>query len=212
MKLLVLVLLGLGSITGAAAQSDTLWVPYRGGMDLREGIYFDFRAYRLNAPSVPQDRLRDDQGLPVTDVRGTLSKLYFQPDSGALQAVRVDRLWGFCHNDVIYVNGGSGFYRIGLMGGLSHLVVEQSYVDWDPYGFGYPYGSRTRTALVHQLLHMETGAMLPFNASGMDQALGHDPVLQEEFRALPKKQRNSDEALFRFLRLYNERQPLLFPE
>jgi hypothetical protein len=43
-------------------------------------------------------------------------------------------------------------------------------------------------------------------------ALRHDPILLEEFQALPKKQRNSTEALFRFLRLYNERNPLLFPE
>ncbi len=205
-------LLWFGSFTVAVAQADTLWVPYRGGMDLREGIYFDFRAYRLNAPSVPQDRLRDDQGLPVTDFRSTLSKVYFKPDNGPEQAVRVDSLWGFCHNDVIYVNGGSGFYRIGLMGSISHLVVEQRYVYTDPYGLGYPYGSQTRTAMVHQLLDMETGAMLPFNAAGMDRALRQDPVLLEEFRALPKKQRNSDAALFRFLRLYNERRPLLFPE
>jgi len=45
----------------------------------------------------------------------------------------------------------------------------------------------------------------------MDEGLQHDPVLSEEFRALPKKQRNSTEALFRFLRMYNDRNPLTFP-
>jgi hypothetical protein len=73
-------------------------------------------------------------------------------------------------------------------------------------------GGVTRTVLVQQLLDMRTGRYLPFNASGMDEALQHDPVLSEEFRALPKKQRNSTEALFRFLRMYNDRNPLVFPQ
>ena len=66
--------------------------------------------------------------------------------------------------------------------------------------------------LLQQLIDMETGSVLPFNASGMDAALVHDPVLLEEFRSLRKKQTNRDETLFRFLRMYNERHPLLLPE
>lgn len=193
-----------------SAQADTLWVPYHGGMDLHDGVYTGFQAFRTNTPTVPIERLRDDQGLPVRDIRAVLSKLYFQPDSGARQVLKTAQLWGFCQNDVIYVGAGNGFYRIGMMGSLAHMVFEQSYRDWDPYM--YPYGGVTRTILAQQLVDMETGAFLPFTASGIDQALQHDAVLLEEFRALPKKQRNSDEALFRFLRLYNERHPLLFPE
>lgn len=192
------------------AQMDTLWVPYHGGMDLREGVYLDFNAFRLNSPSIPLERLRDDQGLPITDLRASLSRLQYVNDSGAVKKLRMDRLWGFCNNDAVYVGAGNGFYRIGLMGSLSHMVYEQNYRDWDPYMYGY--GTVTRTVLMHQLIDMETGQVLPFNASGLDAALGHDGVLQEEFRNLPKKQRNSDEALFRFLRLYNERHPLLFPQ
>lgn len=192
------------------AQADTLWVPYHGGMDLRDGIYTGFQAFRTNTPSVPIEKLRDDQGLPVRDIRAVLSKLYYQPDSGSRQVLKTAQLWGFCQNDVIYVGAGNGFYRIGMMGSLGHMVFEQSYRDWDPYM--YPYGGVTRTILAQQLVDMETGAFLPFTAAGIDQALQHDAVLLEEFRGLPKKQRNSDEALFRFLRLYNERHPLLFPE
>lgn len=194
----------------ASAQMDTMWVPYHGGMDLREGVYLDFISFRLNAPSVPLERLRDDQGLPVSDLRASLSKLQYENDSGAVKRLRMDRIWGFCNNDAVYVGAGNGFYRIGLMGSLSHMVYEQNYRDWDPYMYGY--GTVNRTVLMHQLIDMESGHVLPFNASGMDAALVHDGVLQEEFRNLPKKQRNSDEALFRFLRLYNERHPLLFPQ
>lgn len=195
--------------TGAKSQSGT---DYFAGMDLRDGIYAEFSAFRDNAPTVPLERLRDGQGLAIADLRGVSGKLFWQPDTGALQSLDLRRIWGFCQNDVVYIVAGNGFYRIGLMGSLSHLVVEQTYRDWDPYMYGYPMGGVSRSVLVHQLLDMRTGRLLPFNASGLDEGLQHDPVLSEEFRALPKKQRTGNEALFRFLRLYNDRNPLTFPD
>jgi len=194
----------------ASGQADTLWVPYQGGMDLRDGIYLDFRAFRMNTPSIPSSRILDQQGLPVSDLRTVLSRVHYRTDSGSIQKLRMDRIWGFCQNDVVHVAAGNGFYRIGLMGSLAHMVYEVNYRDWDPYLYGP--GTIVRTAVVQQVIDMETGRALPFTAAGMDAALAHDPVLQEEFRALPKKKRNSDEALFRFLRLYNQRRPLLLPQ
>ncbi len=207
-QLVAIALLALAH-PGLLAQSDTLWVPYQGGMDLRDGIYLDFRAFRLNSPSIPLAQVRDEQGLPVSDLRMALSRLSYRTDSGSVQKLRMDRIWGFCQNDVVYVAAGNGFYRIGLMGSLAHMIYEQSYRDWDPYLYGP--GTIVRTAIVQQIIDMETGRALPFTAAGMDAALVHDAVLQEEFRALGKKQRNSDEALFRFLRLFNQRHPLLLP-
>jgi hypothetical protein len=189
---------------------------YFGGMDLRDGLYQDFQAFRTNRPTVLLEDLRNAQDLPVTDVRRAAGKLHWRPDSGAVRTIDLNTIWGFCQNDVVYIGTSNGFYRIGLMGSLCHLVVEETYRDWNPYMVGYPYGSPygsvTRTVLVQQLLDMETGAYLPFNAAGMDTALLHDALLSDEFRNLPKKQRNSTEVLFRFLRLYNDRHPLAFPE
>jgi len=192
------------------AQQDSTWVVYYGGMELRDGVYRDFMAFRLNQPTIPIEDLRDEQGMAVRDIRRAVSKLYYQADGGERKMLRKENLWGFCQNNAIYIAAGNGFYRIGLMGSLGHMVYELSYRDWDPYM--YPYGGVTRTVLMQQVLDMRTGEFLPFNAGGMDRALGHDPILQEEFRALPKKQRNSTEALFRFLRLYNERNPLRIPQ
>ncbi len=197
-------------LSAAQAQVDTAWVQYYGGMELHDGVYANFKAFRSNAPTVRIEALSDDQGLAVRDIRRAVSKLYYQPDSGERKMIRKENLWGFCQNNAIYIAAGNGFYRIGLMGSLGHMVYELTYNDWDPYM--YPYGSVTRTAVMQQVLDMETGEFLPFTAAGMDRALVHDPVLQEEFRSLPKKQRNSSEALFRFLRLYNQRNPLRFPK
>ncbi len=192
------------------AQDTVQWVTYHGGMDLRDGVYFDFAAFRNNRPSVPIEKLQDDQGLPISDIRRVVSKLYWQPDTGSRQAIRMTGLWGFCQNDVVYIQAGNGFYRIGLMGSLAHMTYEQTVRDWDPYM--YRYGSMTRTYIVQQMLDMKSGRFLPFNAAGMDQALQHDTALLEEFRGMKKKERNSNEVLFRFLRLYNDRHMLEFPQ
>jgi hypothetical protein len=183
-----------------------------GRMELWEGVYADFHAFRNNRPTAPLEKLRDMQGLAVTDIRRASGKLVWNPDTGVQQVIDLRRIWGFCQNNVVYIGTTNGFYRIGLLGSLSHLVVEQTYRDWDPYMNGYMNGGVTRTVMVQQLLDMNTGQYLPFNASGMDKGLLHDAVLSEEFRAMPKRQRNSPEALFRFLRLYNDRNPLRFPE
>lgn len=209
MKRTLLFLMGLWWSQWTMAQVDTTWVVYQGGMELNDGLYVDFKAFRLNAPTYPIGQLRDDQGQPVIDIRRDVSKLHFQPDSGARQSLRKESIWGFCQNNAIYIAAGNGYFRLGQMGSLGHMVYEQNYRDWDP--FMYPGGSVTRTMIMQQVLDMRTGEFLPFNASGIDKALRHDPLLQEEFQGLSKKQRNSTEAHFRFLRLYNERNPLLFP-
>lgn len=208
------VLIGLVIALNIHAQSDNIpdqteWETYYGGFDLHDGVYADFNAFRYNRPTVPIEALRDDGG-PVTDIRRVVSKLVWQPDTGVQQIIRKEKLWGFCQNDAVYIAAGNGFYRIGLMGSLSHMMYEVTYRDWDPYM--YNTGTINRTVVVQQMLQMDTGEFLAFNAAGMDRALQTDPVLLEEFRSLSKKQRNSDEALFRFLRLYNERNPLRFPK
>jgi hypothetical protein len=192
----------------AFAQDDTLQVPWRAGMDLRPCAYADFRSFRADRPTCPLECLRDDQGLAIADLRTHLSRLYCTTDSGR---VRVDaqRLWGFCQNGVVYVAAGNGFYRIGLMGTLAHMVYEQSYRTWDPYFYGA--APVYTTVMQQQVIDMDSGRALPFTAAGMDAALAADPLLLEEFRSLPKRQRNQEGVLFRFLRLYNERHPLLFP-
>jgi len=208
--MLLLALFGALLSCQATAQQDTMWVPYQVGMAMREGVYFDSRAFRLNSPSVPMERITDDQGLAVSDLRGVLSRLRYLTDSGSVESLRMNRIWGFSQRGVVYVAAGNGFYRIGQMGSLAHMVYEQSYRDWDPWMYGP--GTVNRTVLVQQVIDMETGQALPFTAAGMRLALQHDPVLMAEFDALPKKARNSDEVLFRFLRMHNERHPLLFPE
>jgi hypothetical protein len=187
------------------SQPDSTWVPYVGGFDFREGIYADFQSFRLNAPMWPMNVLTDTEGRPITDLKKAAR--VFAPDSAGRKELVLDRQWGFCNNDVVYVTGPQGFSRIGMMGTLSHLLLEQTYRTYDPYN----YGCMQQSVQVEYLLDMETGRLEPFQASTFEVILKRDSLLFEEWSALDKKQKRRVEVLHLFMRRYNESHPLLFP-
>ncbi|MFT3884821.1 MAG: hypothetical protein QM724_05140 [Flavobacteriales bacterium] len=191
----------------AQAQADSTWMRYQAGFAFREGVYFNFQAFRTNAPSVPKKDLLTQQGQPVTDLRATNGKLTYPDSTGARVKMDLDDLWGFCDNGVVHVRAGNGFSRIGLMGSISHLLFDATYRDWTAYS----YGPVTYTVEVQRFLDMESGAFLPVTAGGLYEVLKRDDLLKQEFDALPKKQRNKEETIFLFMRRYNERHPLYFP-
>jgi hypothetical protein len=195
-----------------AAPDNGDLVTYHGGFDFREGVYFTFGDFRKNAPAIALERLLDAQGRPVGDLRGTDGRLQYHGAGGALVRLDMDRLWGFCDGDVVYVRSGNGFNRIGLMGSLAHLVFDATYRNWgwyDPMWGGM--GPTSYTVQEQRLLDMRTGAFLPVNAAGMRQALQDDPLLLTAFEALPRRTRDKEATLFQFMRRYNERHPLSFP-
>lgn len=195
------------------APKDTGRIRYDGGFDFREGIYFGFEDFRANRPSVALKDLLNDQGKPAGDLRQSNGKLFYMDSTGTRQQVNLDRTWGFCNRDVVYVRIGDGFNRIGMMGAIAHIVFDNTYSSWGGYYGGmYGMGPSTTTVQEQRLLDMETGTFLPVSAGGVYQAIQDDPELRAEFGSLPKKDRNQDVSVFRFVRRYNERHPLDFPK
>ena len=197
----------------AYATRDTTRILYDGGFDFREGIYFGFEDLRDNQPSVALKDLLNDQGKPAGDFRQSNGKLFYTDSTGTKQGLRLDQAWGFCNRDVVYVRIGDGFNRIGLMGSVAHIVYDNTYRNLGGY-YGGMYGMVPSTTTVQEqrLLDMSTGNFLPVTGGGIYLAIQHDPELVAEFEALPKKERNRDETIFRFMRRYNERHPLCFPK
>jgi hypothetical protein len=60
------------------------------------------------------------------------------------------------------------------------------------------------------VLDMDSGLFAEFDPETLDRVLARDEVLHAEWRALDRKQQKR-EALYLFLRRYNERHPLYFP-
>lgn len=194
----------------AYAQEDSTLIRYQGGFDFREGIYFTFDQFRNNRPAVALKDLLTDQGQHVADLKQSNGKLMYVDSSGAKKRIDMDRVWGFCNKDVVYVRAGDGFNRIGMMGSIAHVMFDATYHNWGGY-YGYGYGGSTYTVEEQRLLDMGSGAFLPVSAAGIYAVIQQDAILRDEFDALPKKEKKSDEVVFRFMRRYNDRHPLYFP-
>lgn len=192
----------------AHAQVDTLWVPYEVTRSLRDGIHLTFQEFKNDAPSISWQELKDEQGLPVTTLMPG-QRLSAMTSDGTRRTIDTDRIWGYCLNGAVHLRRGMGFNKIGMMGSAAHVLVEEQRREWDPYLYGGM--PRTYTVEAQFLLDMVTGDLHPLSAAGLDAILAHDPLLQEEFRSLDKRRRQKPETLFLFIRLYNERNPLLFP-
>lgn len=191
------------------AQEHRDSVRYSGGFVFHDGIYLDFQAFRENAPSIPMAALTTAQGRQVTDLSSTNGRLSYPDSAGRPTRLDLDRTWGFCDKGVVYVRAGNGFSRIGLMGTLAHLVFDATYQNFDPYMFN---GGATYAVEEQRFLNMGTGAFLPVNAAGIQQAISGDAILKEDFDALSRKQRNKPGTIFLFMRRYNDRHPLYFPK
>lgn len=211
MRIPVFLLVLLAAVT-ALAQVDTGLVRYRPGFDFAEGIYLRFAAFRANAPELPLDTLKDEQGKSLADLMGGGAQVFVADSAGALVRVDLDSAWGACSNNTVYIRAGDGLFRVGMMGSLCHVLYERSYRDWNTMGY---YGTMmggpvTRTVQEQAVLDMETGKLVPLTGAGLEPLMKRDEVLYEEWNTVPPKRRK-DEVLFQFLRRYNDRHPLYFP-
>ncbi|MFZ1686149.1 MAG: hypothetical protein WAU70_01930 [Flavobacteriales bacterium] len=188
----------------APIEEDTDWVEYKGGFDFREGIYRTWKEFRMNAPSLPLASLVNSEGQSVTDLHAFEGRLFVVDSSGARQRVAMDRTWGYCTDDAVYMATRNGFQRIIMLGSLCHMMVEEWQV-------GMGMGIEATPVRIQRILDMRTGSFEVFNASSLGAAIIGDHVLYDEFMAIPARKRNRDEVLFQFLRKYNQRNPLRFP-
>lgn len=221
MRILVILLLAVPAVRSTAqwdsldyAPRDTSRVLYTPGFDLREGIYFTFDEFRNNRPAVALKDLLDDQGRPIGDLRNYHGKVHYADSASQGRSVQVDKsIWGFCDRDIIYVNIGDGFFRIGMMGSIAHIVYDNTYsYRGGYYGGAYGMGPATTTVQEQRLLDVETGAFQPITGAGIEEIIQRDPELRDKFGSLPKKERERERTIFQFVRLYNERHPFYLPK
>lgn len=199
-------------------------IEYDRNFVFRDGIYLSFQDFRNNAP-IPVNRVISDYNRNVQDFLGrVLSKKSFSyiDVAGSQQTANSDEVWGYCSGGMIYINYGTDFNRMTVIGSISHfiatlrtrMVSQDPFYYGRPYGYGYGYGYPPPTQFsytsVQCILDFDTGNIMDFNINNMEIILSRDPMLYQEFLAL--KKRRKKEAIFYYLRKYNEKHPIYFPE
>ncbi len=191
MKNLILFLL-IGISTVAFSQNE-----YQQDFEFNEGLYQNFNDFKQNNTIIPEGLMKKGEGFIVYN--DSLKKA-FELDP--------DKVWGYSTGRGVYVSIEGDFSRLNLIGRYSQFaayVVTTTY-SYDPYGFQTPRESRT---LVQFLLNFENGKMLPFNERNFEPILQKDPQLWKEYRNTKGKK---EMKIFLFLRKYNEKYPISFPD
>jgi hypothetical protein len=205
MKNLFLTLLFFVSIT-ASAQKDS--IPYTRDIEFKEGIYLTIDQFKRNLP-IPQSAIVST--IPKTELNFLTMVLEkktvtYKDETGAQQEVASATVWGYCRNRSVYLNFNKAFNRLNVIGRLCHFTAEVVVrAAYDPI-----YYNRGMTASYNELrqfvLNTQSNTVREFNSESMEIFLMSDPELYAEFMKL--KKRAKSDAIFIYLRKFNEKHPL----
>lgn len=197
------------------AQSDTL--VYAKDFVLNEGLYLTYSDLRHNWP-IPKEKISTKIEKNQLDFYSKLiegENIEYTERDGSHSKINSTKVWGFCQNNVVYINYNKTFYRIPLFGAISYFIAS---VEVNTLSPGYNVfinssgGSGTSGAreIREFLLEFYSGKLSEFSLDDLEQMLQKDESIYKEFKDLSKKKKK--EQVSKFIRKYNEKHPIHFPK
>lgn len=196
------------------AQQKT--VQYTKDFEFSNGIYLSFYQFKNNNPLIASKIISDYNKSDRDFFDKVLSKnnITYIDSLGKEQTFKSNDIWGYCQNGIVHINHGTDHNRITIIGSICHFVAttQRQVGVADPFSYNDPFYNPQQYAYVSQqfVLDYETGKVLDFNVSNMEALLSRDVELFAQFTALKKKQKR--DSIFLYLRKYNEKHPIYFPE
>lgn len=201
-------------VSGLSAQQKA--VQYTRDFEFRPGVYLAFADFKSNSPVPPAWIISDYNKSDRTFPEKILSKdsFTYTDSSGNQHTVKTNTVWGYCQGGTVYINHGTDFTRLNIIGSICHFLatvaVQTGGYDYyynDPWANPYP---RYMYVSSQFILDFQTGAVMDFNVPNMETLLQRDEELYQEFSSLKKKKKR--DSIFLYLRRYNEKHPVYFPQ
>jgi hypothetical protein len=195
---------------GIFAQSDTNrnMVKYSRDFKFADGIFMTFNEFKNNAPSVRKFEVIKNKN---SDNETDMVLKFTQPDSlGNTKNMVVQKCFGFAKNGVLYFSDDNyGYYRMFIVGALSHFMKYQQNTRYDDYNYGNSAMVTWPSSDLREfILDFETGQSIIFNYPNFKDFLkSHDKELLNEL----EHSKNKREMIHHFLLMYNEKHPIYFP-
>ncbi len=212
----------------AQDQEEPALVEYTHDFQFRDGIYANFGMVKENNP-IPTARIVTDLDMFDREFfeKVTAEKeIVIYDENGVKKVMKTEDIWGYGRNGVLYINVGNAFHRISFVGSISHFVASvttynSNYYDpyyYNPYysnsyyynRYNMPRSNYSNTELRQYLLDFETGEVLDYDTESVEVLLMKDPELADEYGAL--RNRKKKQMKFVFIRRFNEKHPLYFPD
>lgn len=211
--LLIIVFFSLVSLS--RAQSDS--VAFSKDFTLYEGLYLSYTDLRHNWP-IPKEKIISNIDKDQLEFYSKLiegDKIDYIERDGNKAHIKADDVWGFCQNNVIYLNSNRSFFRITVFGAISFFLASVP-ITYSTPGYNMfingPVGNSTTTAkeVRDYLMDFYTGNRVEFTLDNLEEMLKRDTEIYTEFTALSRKKKK--ELATRYIRKYNEKHPVYFPK
>ncbi len=190
---------------------------YSGDFRLYEGLYLNYDEFRYNWP-VPKEKIITKINKEQLDFYSKLIEeefIEYTERDGTVTKVRSEKVWGYCQNNIIFINMDKNFYRIPVFGAISNFIgtveVANFSPGYDPF-MNAPIGStQMKTREIRQFLFdFYSGEITPFSTEQLEEYLKKDNAVYKEYILLNRKKRK--EFATKYIRMYNEKHPVYFPK
>lgn len=211
-------LLTLCFLLGLKGFSQADSVAYSPDFLLYEGLYLTYQDFRHNWP-IPKEKITTQINKDQLDFFSKLienDKIEFIERDGKKDTVKANEVWGYCQNNIIYINLNKSFFRIPVFGNISYFLAT---VEVNAYTPGYnvfingnvPTGTMGRVMELREFLwNFYTGELFQFSIEKLEELLKSDNAIYTEFMALSRKKKKESAA--KYIRMYNETHPVYFPK
>jgi hypothetical protein len=187
-------------------------VPYSREYEFKEGIFLTPERFKANDP-IPRSAIVTAIPASQADFLQEVMSyktITYKDASGTEQKLETATAWGFCQNRTIYLNFNKEFNRVNLIGKVFHMVAPvTTFVARDPMNYNYAINT-TQEELRQFIYDTQTNKIMDFDLKTMEPILQRDKELYDEFMKLSKRKKK--EAIFIYLRKYNEKHPLMLAD
>ncbi len=193
-------------------------VAYAKDFRLYEGLYLSYQDFRYNWP-IPKEKINTKINKDQLDFYSKLLEEqemidYIERD-GAEAKVKTEKVWGYCQNNIIYINQDNNFFRIPVFGAISNFIGTVEVVGYspgyDPFMNAPMNSTPAKTREIRQyLFDFYSGEIVQFSIEKLEEYLKRDEAIYKEFNALNKKKKK--EFATKYIRMYNEKHVVYFPK
>ena len=184
---------------------------------LYEGLYLNYQEFRVNWP-IPKEQIITTINKDQLDFYSKLIEqdiIEYKERDGSVTKIPSNKVWGYCQNNIIFINLDKNFFRIPIFGAISNFLgtVEVASIsqNYDPFMNAPMNSNQTKTREIRQfLLDFYSGEIFPFSVEKTEELLQRDESIYKEYMALSKK--NKRAFATKYIRMYNEKHVVYFPK
>jgi hypothetical protein len=210
-KLSILLFVMLYSVIGL---SQTEKEEYKFGFDFVEGIYLSYEEFVNNSPSIKMSNVILIKPLPreLEFINKRIRSIIYLDENGKTQNISAKTIWGLCIKNEIYIQINDELNKLIKIGSICYFIEDRT-----PESYQRTYSAYGNvggeSSLLRDRIHVfdiDSGTILSFKQNNFEKLIVDDSSLYNEFNSLGDDATKS-KYLFRYLELYNERNPVYFP-